>query len=278
MHDRLRSFAGGVEAEAREQCRQDDLRLHHREVRAHADARPRPERQVAVAVAVAPGLGLGREMIRVEGVGGIPEHPVPMQRVDVEKDRLAAPDLAVVELIGRQHVSREESHRRIEAHGLIEHLLDVGHPGKVGVLGRPVTEHGARLGMGALLRLGIVGQQVERPRDRQRRGLVARDDEELHVVQKLLRRHRAPGLGVFCLEHVIEQIVHRPGPAHPARVDGPRHHAVHRLHRRPPEKLGRAWHPRRHLEEIEERRAPHGQEVTGDCLAIDLGIEVLAAR
>ena len=217
-------------------------------------------------------------MVRVEGVRALPEILVPVQCVGVDEDRLAGADVAVVDLVIVEHVARQHPHRRVEPHRLVEHLLDIGHGGEVAARCGTLAQHAACLFAGALLCGGIVGQQVERPGDRQRRGLVAGDDEELHVVQQVLRRHGAPGLRILGAQHVVEQVVERARSLPAPVVDRRRDHPVHGLDRAAPEELAGAGHPDWHLEEVQQRCAAHGEEILGDRLAVEIGVEMLAPR
>ena len=269
----------GLEAEARKQSGEDDLRLHHREVRADANPRAGAEGQVQEAVARR-ALRSGAKLSGIEFVRVLPPHPVAVQRVDVEEDRLVRQDVAAAEPVGLADVAREQPDRRIEAHRLLDHLLDIGHPLEVLGAGGAVAEHGTRLGAGAGLDILVVGQQEQRPGQRQRRGLVPGDDEELHVVQQIARGHPPPGLGILGAQHVVEQVVGAcrrrlaaGAPRSPAPPCG-----AWSAPRRAPSSVAGPRDPVRHLEEIEQRRPADGQEIAGDRRAVDIGIEVLAPR
>ena len=77
---------------------QDDLRLHHGEVGADADAWAGAEGQVGVAIAL---HCLGREAARVEGVRFLPEQAMAVQGIDIDEHGVVRPDLAVVEPVRR---------------------------------------------------------------------------------------------------------------------------------------------------------------------------------
>ena len=76
MHNGHRHRTGRREAEAREKCRENDLRLHHCEVRSDADPGASTEGQVLIAVPVC--LPFRREVTRIKQVGIIPKMSVAM--------------------------------------------------------------------------------------------------------------------------------------------------------------------------------------------------------
>jgi len=145
-----------------------------------------------------------------------------------------------------------------------------------------VSPSAARASARARLCVPVAGQQQQRPGQRQRGGFVPGDDEELHVVQELLRGHPPAGLRVLGLQHVVQEVVGAAdgavGGAAPPLVDGARDHGVHGPDRAAAEDRIRPRHPGGHMQEIQHRSAPDGLEIADDRGAVGRGVEMLAAR
>ena len=140
-------------------------------------------------------------------VGPVPVAVVAVQRPDIDEDRLARADLAIIQGVGLAHVSRQHPDRRVEPHRLVENGGDAGHALKVLVTARAALQCLSDLFPGAGLRRLVMGQQVECPSQRQRRRFVSRNDEELHVVQQILRRHGATAFRVSSMARATMECI-----------------------------------------------------------------------
>ena len=173
---------------------------------------------------------------------------------------------------------RQQAHRRIKPHGFFQHLIDERHGVEIVRFRHPAPQLGTGFVMGAGLVIRAVGQQIKRPGDGQRRGLMPRHNEELHIADQVFRRHAAAGFRVLRRQHMVKQIVGGRRGFLAARLDRLRHHAVHSADRRARDQFARPGKPFRHAQKIQQRGAAGGVEITGDGVTEGGGVKMLPPR
>ena len=98
--------------------------------------------------------------------------------------------------------------RREEPHGLLDHHARIGELLHLVPFRIAVAADGARLGADALERLGVLRQQIERPGERQRRGLGAGPQILLHLVDHLLAIELGEvRVGLGLLQHAEQRLL-----------------------------------------------------------------------
>jgi hypothetical protein len=175
----------------REDQREEQRPLHHREPRPGADARPGRERQERARAGSRPhppapsGRGRSRgDRPRAARCGadaratGRPACPAP------RRGRGAGPP---------RRLPHHHRHGRIEPQRLAEHVAREAQPRETRE--SVAAAKGPRLRRHPRLRLGMRGEKVERPGQRRGRGLVPRKEEDRHLVDHLLGRTARPVTG-----------------------------------------------------------------------------------
>ena len=135
-----------------------------------------------------------------------------------------------------------------------------------------------RLRTGALLFFRHIGQQVQRPGQRQGGGFVPCHDEELHVEDQVFGAEAVPGFRVLRGEHPRQQVVGGWIGVAAADLDGRAHHGMHHLHRTRGQQPSGAGKPFGHGKEIQQRGAAGGAEIFGYGFAERVAVEMFAAR
>ena len=111
---------------------------------------------------------------------------------------------------------------RVEPHRLLEDRQRVGQLGQVGQRRHPSTEDLVDLALQRPQDMGVLGEQVERPREGDGRRLVAGREHRQDLVPQLPVTHALAGLGVLRCQQHVQQVVprlERPAPFGDEPVD-----------------------------------------------------------
>ena len=183
-----------VDVEPAADHRQGDDGLEERKLIADALALTAAEGEVREVLGDLVGhLLVQREALGDELVGLRPEARVAMQVPDGDEEIRPRLNLVPVQGHGLQRPSDQHRGLRVEPHGLVDHaggVLELHH-----VLDRrpPVADDTVNLLLNLPHLLRVRGEEVGRPRQHSRRGLVPRDEQRHEVVPELLGRHVVPG-------------------------------------------------------------------------------------
>ena len=196
--------------------RQHHHPLRQRQRRADAKARPVAEGNVGTARLLA--AARRREALGIEPFRSLPQCPVTMNDPGDDADKRTGRNRASADLVGRERLAPWEGvNRREQPQRLVEDHARVGQTVNIVEAGCPAAQRLVGLRPEPLLRVGVLREQKPCPAERQRRGLVAGDEDGDHLIPHLLRRQPAPGLGVAPSEKPIQQVLVR-GRAAAARA------------------------------------------------------------
>ena len=117
-----------------------------------------------------------------------------MQDVRDDEREPSARQTEPAQLVVGQRLPREAPRRRVEAHRFVNHHARIRQVREIGVLGRTSVEHGVDLLLESPSRRCMLRQQIPRPRQRQRRRLLTRQQERRDLDPQLLVGHGLAGL------------------------------------------------------------------------------------
>ena len=149
---------------------------------------------------------LGCEPLGIEALRILPQPGIAVGEVGADRDHAAGtngvpPDLVVGERRATERERRrKQPHRLLDDHAGIGQRFDVGE-GRLSVAGHPVD-----LVVQRAFDPGMSRQQVQRPRQRQRRRLVSGGEERQHFVTELRIGHPFTGFLVARGEEQAQQI------------------------------------------------------------------------
>ena len=178
---------------------------------------------------------------------------MPVQSVDRQDDGVFGPDLTPAKPVGLLGSARQEGGGRIHPERLIHDAPDQGQGGQIGHGGRAVAKRRLRLLARQCLNLRRKGTEVQRPRQRQRRRLMACDDEGQKVVAQLIHVHLAPGFRILPRQQQVQKVRHPIVRGRPALVNRGICHPLHLPHRPARKHPSRSRHPSRRSKDIQQR-------------------------
>ena len=255
---------GGGRSVSSKRCRaskrcQDDLCLHHCEVRADADARPCAKWHVQVAMPCVFTAAV-REVIGIELVWPVPPHLVPVERIDCQEHDLVPANLRArpAHRPASAALRARKADRRVQPHCFVQHLPDVGQVccRSSAVAGRSPNTAFA-WSRACSCRFGwLASRYSAQPRASAVVSCPA-TMKNCMLCSRSCDVHLAPrnsGLPLSACDPADRPsrrcARYRCGRASIASVD----HGVHRLHCTPSQKCSRPRYPVRHLKEVEDRR------------------------
>ncbi|MPL73778.1 hypothetical protein SDC9_19584 [bioreactor metagenome] len=184
MRDRHRHRARHhLETEGAGEQRQQQRPLGHGKAGARADPRAGRERDIGAALRLLAVFALPAG--RIEAVRVVPDPLVPVQVPGADHHLRALRHRALAEGLGAARLAHEHRHRRVEPQRLAKHRAAELQPVQDRERRRFGTEDGLRLGRDAVLPVGGLGEQIERPGERRGRGLVPGEEEDRHLIDHL---------------------------------------------------------------------------------------------
>ena len=153
-----------------------------------------------------PFLGIGaRKAFRQEVLRIAPKGRMPVQQIGTDENVGARRDRIAAEFVRLQRAAREQPAGRIQAQGLLNHLVGEGER-----LGRVQSQRARRhgVGFGGQLRgsLWMLADQIPGPGQRCGGGFVSCHDESQHLIDHFLVAHGLFGLAVAGIHEHRQQI------------------------------------------------------------------------